>query len=75
MPPRGRRERDLDLGGSQLVGDFQLEAVRPLVVDLVVDTMMKPAGPAIPGGGSSGPSADAQAFWEGEDVPLVALQY
>jgi excisionase family DNA binding protein len=39
-----------------------------------VEAMTKPAGPAIPGGGSSGPSADAQGFWDGEYVPLVALQ-
>jgi hypothetical protein len=36
--------------------------------------MMKPAGPAIPGGGSSGPSADAQAFWDGEYLSLAALR-
>ena len=40
-----------------------------------VEAMMKPAGPAIPGGGSSGPSADAQGFWDGEYMPLAALQH
>ena len=38
-----------------------------------VEAMMKPAGPAIPGGGSSGPSADGQAFWDGEYMPLGGL--
>jgi len=35
--------------------------------------MMKPAGPAIPGGESTRPSADAQAFWDGEYTPLAGL--
>ena len=38
-----------------------------------VEAMMKPAGPAIPDGGSARPSADAQAFWDGEYMPLAAL--
>ena len=38
-----------------------------------VEAMMTPAGPASPGGGTSTPSADGQAFWDGEYVPLVGL--
>jgi excisionase family DNA binding protein len=38
-----------------------------------VEAMMKPAGPATPGAGLSRPSADAQAFWEGEYKALAAL--
>jgi excisionase family DNA binding protein len=40
-----------------------------------VEAMMKPAGPAIPGGGSSRLSADGQAFWDGEYMPLAALPH
>ena len=38
-----------------------------------VEAMMKPAGPASPGGGSSAASHVAQAFWNGEYTPLAAL--
>lgn len=35
-----------------------------------VEAMMKPAGPAVPGGGSSQSSADAQAFWDGVGLAM-----
>jgi excisionase family DNA binding protein len=38
-----------------------------------VEAMMKPASPAISGGGSSGAAPVAQAFWDGEYTPLAAL--
>ena len=39
-----------------------------------VEAMMKPAGPAIQGSGSSGNSSDAQSFWDGDYVPLAGLE-
>ena len=37
-----------------------------------VEAMMKPAGPAIPGDGPSGPSKAAR-FWDGTYTPLAGL--
>ena len=41
-----------------------------------VEAMMKPAGPAIPGGAggdTSRVSSAAQSFWDGEYIPLAEL--
>ena len=38
-----------------------------------VEAMMKPAGPVVPGASASGPSPDAQGFWDGEYLPLAGL--
>ena len=38
-----------------------------------LEAIMKPAGPAVPGGTSSAPSVDAQGCWMGEYLPEASL--